>query len=60
MRSSACVLRKMKFDETSYRHFSRISTNWKNNLKSIEHCDPRRQKEDTSLQQAFAKVKWDE
>ena len=50
----------MKFDETSYRHFSRISTNWKNNRKAIEHCDPRRQKEDTSLQQAFAKVKWDE
>ena len=52
--------RKMKFDETSYRHFSRISTNWKNNRKSIEHCDPRRQKEDTRLQQAFARVKWDQ
>ncbi len=51
---------KMKFDETSYRHFSRISTNWKNNLKSIEQCDPRRKKEDTSLRQAFSRVKWDE
>ncbi len=50
--------RGMKRDETSYRHFSRISTNWKNNRKAIEHCDPRRQKEDTRLQQAFARVKW--
>jgi hypothetical protein len=52
--------RKMKRNETSYRHFSRISTNWKDNRKSIEHCDPRRQKEDTRLQQAFARVKWGE
>ena len=50
--------REMKCEETSYRHFSRISTNWKNNRKSIEYCDPRRQKEDTRLQQAFARVKW--
>jgi hypothetical protein len=51
---------KAKIDETSYRHFSRIGTNWKNNREAIERCDPRRQKEDERLQQAFARVRWNE
>ena len=51
---------KLKLGDMSYLDFRRISTNWKNNRKSIEHCDPRRQKEDTRLQQAFARVKWDQ
>jgi hypothetical protein len=50
----------MKRDATYYRHFSQISTNWKNNRKDMELSDRVRHKEDAKLQQAFAKVKWDE
>jgi Glycosyltransferase family 92 len=52
--------RKMKGDATYYRHFSQISTNWKNNRKQMELSDRVRHKEDVKLQEAFARVKWDE
>jgi Glycosyltransferase family 92 len=52
--------RKMKDDATYYRHFSQINTNWKNNRKDLEISDRVPNKEDAKLQEAFAKVKWDE
>jgi len=48
----------MKPDDTCYRHFTRIGTNWKNNRHSIERDV--RQKVDTELQQAFARVRWEQ
>jgi hypothetical protein len=52
--------RKMKHDNTCYRHFSQINTNWKNNRKDLELSDRVPHKEDVKLQKAFAKVKWEE
>jgi hypothetical protein len=52
--------RKLNSDVTCYRHFSQISTNWKNKRKDIELSDRVRYKEDVRLRQAFTKVKWDE
>ncbi len=46
--------------DTCYRHFTRIGTNWKNNRQSIERDTSRRRKEDTDLQQAFARVNWEQ
>jgi hypothetical protein len=52
--------RLMKRDATCYRHFSQISTNWKNNRKRMELSDRVQHKEDVKLQEAFAKVKWND
>ena len=50
--------RAMKQDDTCYRHFTRIGTNWKNNRQSIEQSALRHQREDRELLQAFARVRW--
>jgi hypothetical protein len=52
--------RKMKSDVTCYRHFSQISTRWKNHRKDIELSDRVPHEEDVRLQEAFAKVNWDQ
>lgn len=52
--------RVMKRDAACYRHFGQISTNWKNNRKAMELSDRVPHEEDVKLQQAFAKVKWDD
>jgi hypothetical protein len=49
----------VKQSDTHYRHFTRIGTNWKNNRHLIEG-DASRRKKDIELEQAFARVRWDE
>jgi hypothetical protein len=50
---------RLKLDETCYRHFRQIGTNWKNSRTSIEPSNRVRHKEDARLQEAFARVRWD-
>jgi hypothetical protein len=52
--------RTLEENDTCYRHFTRIGTNWKNNRHGIERDAPRQRKEDTALQKAFAQVKWEQ
>ena len=48
----------MQEDDTCYRHFTRIGTNWKNNRQSIDN-GAKQQREDVALRQAFARVRWE-
>jgi hypothetical protein len=51
---------KVKSGTASYRHFSQITTGWKNKRKDLELSDRVPHREDAKLLEAFAKVKWDE
>jgi hypothetical protein len=51
--------RMLKLDETCYRHFRQIGTNWKSNRASLE-LSKGKHKEDARLGEAFARVQWDE
>jgi hypothetical protein len=50
----------LKPAQTCYRHFLKITTNWKTNRRDMESSGLAGHKQDTKLQQAFAKVQWDE
>lgn len=50
----------LKQDDTYYRHFTRIGTNWKNNRHLIEGDASRTRRKDTELEQAFAGVRWEQ
>jgi hypothetical protein len=50
----------LKPPQTCYRHFLKITTNWKTNRRDMETNGPTGHKHDAELQQAFAKVHWDE
>jgi hypothetical protein len=51
--------RRLPIDETCYRHFRQIGTNWKSNRTRVEPHRPRDYKPDGTLLEAFAKVNWD-
>jgi hypothetical protein len=48
----------MKLTTACYRHFQNISTHWKKTRARFEPSTGVRLKDDTELQQAFAKVRW--
>ena len=50
---------KMEAAQAHYRHFRQISTNWKKNRRDVEPADELRYTQDLELQEAFAKVGWD-
>jgi hypothetical protein len=50
----------LRQDDTYYRHFTRIGTNWKNNRHLIEGDGSRPRKKDTELEHAFAGVRWEQ
>jgi hypothetical protein len=49
----------LKPAQTCYRHFLKITTNWKTNRRDMESSGSAGHKQDAELQQAFAKVKWE-
>jgi hypothetical protein len=50
--------RKLRLDQTCYRHFRQMNTNWKNKRTGIEASDRGQYQEDAKLREAFAKVNW--
>jgi hypothetical protein len=49
----------LKPAQTCYRHFLKITTNWKTNRRDLKSNTPAPHKQDAELQQAFAKVNWE-
>jgi hypothetical protein len=49
----------LKPAQTCYRHFLKITTNWKANHRDLESHGPAGHKQDTELEQAFVKVQWE-